>query len=100
MQVKELDALTSLPHSENYTQKERYSDFRKTFSTPEGQRTLREILSWCHLLKPSVYGSPIDSNLVLLKEGERNIGLRLLTTYHNEPPERPDRARKDNVSKR
>lgn len=92
--MDELDALAKLPTAENYTSKDRYHDFRKSFSTPEGQRTLREILSWCHLLKPSVYGIPIDPHLVSMKEGERNIGLKLLHTYHNEPPERPEKTRR------
>lgn len=96
--MEELETLANLPAANNYTQKERYHDFRKVFTTPEGARVLREILAWCHLLKPSVYGAPIDSNLVLMKEGERNIGLRLLFTYNNEPPEQPQRTRRKHAN--
>lgn len=87
------ESLASLPSS-NYTPKERYHDFRKVFGTPEGQRVMREVLSWCHMFKPSVIGNPIDPYAVTMKEGERNIGLRLLSTFHNEPPERPEKTRR------
>lgn len=89
-----MDEIAALAKAENYTAKERYHDFRRVFGTPEGQRVMREVLSWCHMFKPSVFGNPIDPHLVVLKEGERNIGLRLLSTYHNEPPERPERTRR------
>lgn len=89
-----MDEFAELVKSEAYTPKERYHDFRKVFGTPEGQRVMREVLAWCHMFKPSVFGNPIDPYLVTLKEGERNIGLRLLTTYHNEPPEKPERTRR------
>ena len=88
-----LDALSKLPQGP-YTPKDRYHDFRKVFGSPEGQRAMREILSWCHMFKPSVYGNPIDPHLVTLKEGERNIGLKLLSIYHTEPPEKQERARR------
>ena len=89
-----MDELNGLAKSGSYLPKERYHDFRKVFGTAEGQRVMREVLSWCHLLKPSVYGAPIDANLVMLREGERNIGLKLLSIYHNEPPERPEKTRR------
>lgn len=88
-----LDTLASLPAGP-YSDKDKYSDFRKVFGTPEGQRVMREILAWCQLFKPSIQASPIDPYLVTMKEGARNIGLRLLTTYHNEPAERADKARR------
>lgn len=84
-----LAALASLP-SDNYSAKDRYQDFRQLFTgTPEGQRVLREILSWGHLLQPSVYGNPIDPYQTHIREGEANIARRLLTTVFREPKDPP-----------
>ncbi len=90
--MSELETLASLPAAEGYTPNDRYHDFKKLFTTDEGKRALREILSWCHLLKPSIIGSPIDSHLMAMREGERNIGLRLLATINNEPRPQPERT--------
>ena len=67
---------------------ERYQVFRQVFDTDEGRKVFREILSWCHLLKPSVQGVPIDPYLTHVREGERNIGLRLTHTLSTEPQEK------------
>ena len=87
-----LETLTSLPAAEGYTPNDRWHDFRKVFTSDEGKRALREILSWCHLLKPSIISTPIDSHLMAMREGERNIGLRLLATINNEPRPKPERT--------
>ena len=87
-----LETLASLPAAEGYTPNDRWQDFRKLFTTDEGKRALREILSWCHLLKPSIIGSPIDPYLMAIREGERNIGLRLLDTINKEPRLKPERT--------
>lgn len=87
-----LETLANLPTAEGYTPNDRFHDFKKLFTSDEGKRALREILSWCHLLKPSVIGSPVDSHLMAMREGERNIGLRLLATINNEPRPRPERT--------
>ena len=87
-----LETLASLPTTEGYTPNDRWHDFKKLFNSDEGKRALREILSWCHLLKPSIIGSPVDSHLMAMREGERNIGLRLLATINNEPHLKPERT--------
>jgi hypothetical protein len=82
-----LDQLSSLAAPENYNPKDRYHDFKRTFSTDEGKRVLREILSWGRMFKPSIQGAPIDPYLMAIREGERNLVLRLLATVYIEPPE-------------
>lgn len=85
--------LANLPSTIGYTAKERYHDFRLAFtSTPEGKRVFAEILSWGHMLKPFILGSPIDPNMTHVRAGEHNIALRLLATINNEPKEKPSTA--------
>ncbi len=87
--------LAALSSTEGYTPTDRYRDFRRVFmSSDEGKRVLREILGWCHLLRPSVMALPIDTGHVLLREGERNIGLKLLATVNTDPPQQPTKATK------
>ena len=77
------------------TPMDKYRAFRKMFvEDPDGGRVLREILSWAHLFKPSVMSNPIDVNQVMIAEGERNIGLKLLSTILVEPQERPKVGRR------
>jgi len=85
------ETLTGLPVPTTYTAMDRYRDFRLTFmSTPEGQRVLREILSWGHMFRPSfLAGGPIDPYRMAIHEGERNVALRLLTTVNTEPKANP-----------
>lgn len=93
------DALLALAGQTGpYTAEDRYRDFVKLFrSSPEGERVLRELLSWGHLLRPSIQGRPIDPLLMAVMEGERNFALRVLTTVTREPTARPVQAtnRKD-----
>lgn len=85
-----LSALASLPATEGYTPKERYHDFRQLFTgTDQGKRVLRELLSWGHLLQPSVINSPIDPYQTHIREGEANVARKLLVTVMREPPEKP-----------
>lgn len=80
----------SLSKPENYTQQDRYRDFRKVFfGTEEGKRVLHELLSWGHMFKPSPSTSPVDPYAMAIREGERNIALRLLTTVSVEPVQQP-----------
>jgi len=90
---KTLDFLASLPSNTGYDKNDRYHDFRRIFTgSAEGKRVLAEILSWGHLLKSSVASFPIDPYLTHIREGERNLALRLLATVNNEPQERPAKA--------
>ena len=82
------NVITNLPEP-FITPQDKYRAFRKVFmDSDEGKQVLREILSWCHLLKPSVMGSPIDSNAVMVLEGERNLGLRLIMSLTVEPQDK------------
>lgn len=89
-----LEALTSFPSQQNYTPKDRYHDFRRIFTSDEGKRVLREILSWGGMFRPSVIGNPVDPYRMAIREGERNMALRLLAAIYNEPPERPEKTGK------
>jgi len=89
--MSDLDVIESLPSLDNYTSRDRYNDFRKVFSTDEGRRVLKELLSWGRMFRPSVFGSPVDPYLTHIREGERNFALRLLSTYSTDPPEQKDR---------
>lgn len=94
--MDEFETLISLPTGK-YSAKDRYTDFRRVLmGSDEGKRVLGEILSWCHMFKPSVMGSPVDPNAVLVREGERNIALRLLTTITKEPPQLRDKQEVNN----
>lgn len=89
-----LDALSSLP-AKQYLPKDRYHDFRKVFmGTDEGKRVLREILSWGRLFQPSIVGKPVDPYAMAIREGERNMALRLMAVVYNEPPERPAKTQR------
>lgn len=94
-----LDAVSNLAGSKPYLPKDRYADFRKVFTgTDEGKRVLHEILSWGRMFQPAVNGKPIDPYAMAIREGERNMALRLLATVYNEPPARPDKTSKRSES--
>lgn len=90
-----LDMLASLPSQEGYTAMDCYRDFRKVFGTDEGKRVLREILSWGRIFRSPVLGKPIDPYAMAVAFGERNIAIKLLTTINNEPPDKPQKTRKE-----
>jgi len=90
-----LEVLANLPLVKNYTPADKYHDFRKVFSTPEGQRVFREILGWGHIFKPSLSGDPIDPLAMAVREGERNNSLRLLATYNNEPVQQANTQKRE-----
>lgn len=97
---KTLDMLANLPSSQGYLPKDRFLDFRRVFTgSDEGKRVFVEILSWGHMLRPSVLASPIDPYLTHMRDGERNIALRLLATVNNEPKEPPKKATRTSKEK-
>ena len=53
-----LDMLQALPSVEGYAPMDRYRDFKKVFSTDEGKRVLREILSWAVYFDRRHSGTP------------------------------------------
>ena len=91
--MKELDYLASLPIAENYSPRDKYQDFHQLFSTDQGQRVLREILSWGRMFATPITSSPIDPYLSHVRIGEANIALKLLSTINNEPLEQQTKTR-------
>ena len=58
-----------------YTPMDRYSDFRTTFGTPAGQRTLTQILLWGRVNK-SVFSK--DPGTMAMMVGENNLALKIV----------------------
>lgn len=83
----EFDFLDQLPATDNYTPLDRYRDFRAVFlASEQGRRVLHEILGWGHMFRPSfVGGGQVDPYRLAIREGERHMALRLLTTIKAEP---------------
>lgn len=72
---------------------DRYREFRAVFLSDErGRRVLQELLTWGHVFRSSAVGRPIDPHQVMLREGERSLALRILSTINAEPSERPERT--------
>ena len=88
-----LDSLNELPRTDNYSQKDRYADFRQVFTGSEqGKRVYRELLVWGKMLSSTVSGNPIDTNKVIFAEGHRNFVIKLIAAVNIEPPEQPTKA--------
>ena len=68
----------------SYTDAERYRDFRTVFlAEPMGRKVLYEILTWAHMFRPAfVPGDPFATHY---RDGERNIGLKILAALNAEP---------------
>lgn len=83
------EALRRASLGERYTAQDRYRDFRAVFfgqSTPEqGKRVLWQILCWCRLFRP--VSAPGDPHETYRRDGERNIGLKIVMTLNAEPDE-------------
>lgn len=92
--MKELDYLANLPVTANYSPRDKYQDFHQLFSTVQGKRVLREILSWGRMFATPITSSPIDPYLSHVRIGEQNIALKLLSIVSNEPPEQTTQTRK------
>lgn len=78
----------------HYSRSGRYRDFRAVFqghSTPaQGRRVLWQIFFWGRMYAPvAVSGDP---HMTYFRDGERNIGLRIMQTMNMEPGERADKA--------
>ncbi len=87
--------LASLPSAEGYTAQDKYRDFRRVLlGSDDGKRVLREILAWGHQLQPSAVGRPIDGLATHFRDGERNIGIKLLKTLLIEPKEGPTQTKR------
>jgi hypothetical protein len=75
---------------ENYTEIDRFRDFRLTFSTPAGKRVLATIVKWGHVYHTSMND---NTNCVLFNEGERNLALKILAAL-TEPIPKQTRSNK------
>jgi hypothetical protein len=51
-------------------------DYSQAFDGPGGQRVLKDILSYCHVLEP-LKGS-IDTNSIIIREARRDVALTIL----------------------
>lgn len=90
-----LGEVTKLPLT-NYTNKDRYHDFRKVFmGTDEGKRVLSEIVKWAKLLDAPKLTSPIDPYFLAIREGGHNLVRKLLVTIYKEPPEQPTQTNRN-----
>lgn len=71
---------------------ELHQDFQQLFTGSEqGKRVLRTILLWSRM-----WGTVFDkdSRIHAFKDGERNLGLKILTAIHVEPKPLPTKATK------
>jgi hypothetical protein len=71
---------------------ERYQDFKNLFfSTPQGEKVLREILGMGYILNDTIkynkYG--VDQNATLISTGERKLALAIHKLATVEPPPPP-----------
>jgi hypothetical protein len=71
---------------ESYDAASRYRDFREIFlSQPQGKKVLFEILTWSHMFQPVFL--PGDPYATHYRDGERNIGLKIMAAINAEPSE-------------
>jgi len=69
-----------------YNDADRYRDFRQVFlATVQGRRVLYEIFTWANLFRTVFI--PGDPYATHYRDGERNIGLKILATLNAEPVE-------------
>ena len=72
-----------------YGPEDKYQDFRHVFlKDQQGQRVLYEVLEWAHVFAPIIVVDKqgrVDGSMTLYQDGERNIGLKLLSTLNAEP---------------
>ena len=71
---------------------DRYREFREVFlSTDVGKRVLHDLLSWGHIWRSSIVRD--SAYMTFVKEGERNLALKLLTAIYIEPHVQPQKQR-------
>lgn len=57
-------------------------DYQSTFSSPHGKRVLHDLMVAHHMMDPMM---PADAFNLALKEGERNVVLRILSVLKTSP---------------
>jgi len=77
--------------SGRYTRMERYKDFRAVFmGSDAGKRVLWQILRWGKMF--GTVAQPNNPHMTYFRDGERNIGLRIMHTMNAEPAEQPTKV--------
>lgn len=61
-------------------------DYRDVFATPEGQRVLADLMTWCHAWNPIEESDPIK---LAMATGEQNVGKRIAGMMAYRPEEYP-----------
>ena len=59
-------------------------DYQKTFESEHGKKVLWDLMKAHHILSPTFAGGT-DVHSVFLREGERNVVLRILTKLKKDP---------------
>ena len=80
-----LESLASLPSLGKYNANDRYHDFRKTFSSVEGQRVLRYLLERGGVFQEPPLVPPVDPYMLAAHRGKRQMALEIFACYNNEP---------------
>lgn len=74
-----------------YSDDERYRDFRQLFlGSDRGRKVLYEIFTWANMFRPAFV--PGDAYATHYRDGERNIGLKILAVLNAEPAPRQAEA--------
>ena len=90
-----LEQVQDLPIPEDYSQKDRYADFRQIFmGSDQGKRVYRQLLAWGGLFSTTITSGTIDPNKMMVSEGMRNFAIKLMAAVTIEPKEKPERATK------
>ena len=78
------ERLKDVHFADGYDDADRYRDFRNVFlGTAEGRRCLYQIFEWAHVFHSSVV--PGDPYMTHYQDGERSIGLQILSVLNAEP---------------
>ncbi len=74
----------------NYTPDDAHRDFVQVFSTEQGQRVLRQIMTWGHHGRANISVVPsADPHLMFLADGERNLACKILSAVTEDPKAYP-----------
>lgn len=82
------ERLRGVQFGDRYDDADRYRDFRRVFlDTAEGRRCLYQIFDWAHVFHTSA--APGDPYMTHFQDGERSIGLQILSVLNAEPAAEP-----------
>ncbi|MEW5705134.1 MAG: hypothetical protein AB1781_11210 [Pseudomonadota bacterium] len=66
-------------------------DYRDVFSTPEGERVLADLMTWCHAWSPIEETDPIR---LAMATGEQNVAKRIAGLLAYRPEDYPATAKR------